>query len=49
MPLEQRPQFILDGLVDTEKIISHRFPLTEIDQAIEVMGGKERNKVIVNP
>jgi threonine dehydrogenase-like Zn-dependent dehydrogenase len=37
------------GLVDPEKIISHRFPLSQIHQAVEVMGGAERNKVIVNP
>ncbi len=37
------------GLVDTERIISHRFPLSEIHRAIEVMGGPNRNKVIVNP
>lgn len=37
------------GLVDTEKIISHRFPLTQIHEALEVMASPERNKVIVNP
>lgn len=37
------------GLVDTGKIISHRFPLAEIHKAVEVMGSPERNKVIVNP
>ena len=37
------------GLVDTEKIISHRFPLTDIQKAIEAMGRPERNKVIINP
>ncbi len=37
------------GLIDTEKIISHRFPLTRIHEAVEVMGGTERNKVIINP
>jgi L-iditol 2-dehydrogenase len=37
------------GLVDTEKIISHRFPLSQIGQALEVMGSEERTKVIVNP
>ena len=37
------------GLVDTSLIISHRFPLTEMAQAIEVMGGKDRNKIIINP
>jgi threonine dehydrogenase-like Zn-dependent dehydrogenase len=37
------------GLVDTEKIISHRFPLTEIHKAVEVMGGTQRNKVMIHP
>ena len=37
------------GLVDTEAIISHRFPLADIHKAVEVMGGPERNKVIINP
>ena len=36
-------------LVDTEAIISHRFPLTDIHKAVDVMGTQERNKVIVNP
>lgn len=37
------------GLIDTEKIISHRFPLTEIFKALEVMESPERNKVIIHP
>ena len=37
------------GLVDTERVISHRFPLSDIHRAMEVMGTAERNKVIVNP
>lgn len=37
------------GLVDPEEIISHRFPLRDIEKAVEVMGRPERNKVIVNP
>lgn len=37
------------GVVDPEKIVSHRFPLTEIAKAVEVMGQSERNKVIINP
>lgn len=37
------------GLVDVEKVISHRFPLSEIHKAVEAMGSKERNKVIINP
>lgn len=37
------------GLVDPGQIISHRFPLTEIDQAVTAMGQAGRNKVMVNP
>jgi len=37
------------GLVDTEQVISHRFPLTEIHQALEVMESPDHNKVIVHP
>lgn len=37
------------GLVDTEKIISHRFSLEQIHEAMEVMAGTDRNKVIINP
>ena len=36
------------GLVNPEKIISHRFGLKDIHQAVEVMGQPERNKVMVN-
>ena len=37
------------GLVDTEKIISHRFPLEDIHKATKVMETPQRNKVIINP
>ena len=37
------------GLVDTEAIVSHRFPLSAIDQAVTVMGSSERNKVMIHP
>jgi threonine dehydrogenase-like Zn-dependent dehydrogenase len=37
------------GAIDPGKIISHRFPLEAIAKAIEVMGGPERNKVVINP
>lgn len=36
-------------LVDVEKIISHRFPLEKISEALEVMSQPQRNKVIINP
>lgn len=37
------------GLVDPEKIISHRFALKDIQQALAVMGQPERNKVMILP
>jgi len=37
------------GLVSVERVISHRFPLSEIHKAVEAMASSERNKVIVNP
>ncbi len=37
------------GLVDTERIISHRFPLSQIHDAIETMSSAERTKIVVNP
>ena len=37
------------GLVDPEKIVTHRFALADIQEAIDVMGRKDRNKVIINP
>ena len=37
------------GLVDPGKIVSHTFPLSEIDKAVETMGTPERNKVIIHP
>jgi threonine dehydrogenase-like Zn-dependent dehydrogenase len=37
------------GLVDTEKTISHRFPLSQIHDAVETMRNPERNKVMVKP
>ena len=42
-------KLIETGLVDPEQIISHRFPLSEIHQAVEVMATAERNKVLINP
>ena len=37
------------GLVNTESIISHRFPLSRIHEAVEVMSSSEHNKVMINP
>jgi L-iditol 2-dehydrogenase len=37
------------GLIDIERIVSHRFPLEQIHKAVEVMGSPDHNKVIINP
>ena len=36
-------------LVNPETIITHRFSLANIHEAIDVMGQEERNKVMINP
>jgi len=37
------------GLVNPEEIITHRFPLAKIHDAVEVMGKEARNKVMIQP
>jgi L-iditol 2-dehydrogenase len=37
------------GLVNPERIVSHRYPLSKIHDAVEIMGQPGRNKVIINP
>jgi threonine dehydrogenase-like Zn-dependent dehydrogenase len=37
------------GLVNPEKIVSHRFHLKDIHEAVRMMGQPERNKIIINP
>ncbi len=37
------------GLVDSEQIVSHRFPLDRIHEAMDVMAMPERNKVMIHP
>lgn len=37
------------GLINPEAVISHRFALSEVDQAIQIMASPQRNKVIIRP
>ena len=37
------------GRIDIEKVISHRFPLKKIQEALQVMAGPDRNKIIIQP
>ncbi|HXK92185.1 MAG TPA: alcohol dehydrogenase catalytic domain-containing protein [bacterium] len=49
MAMQNAIRLMERGLIDPEQVISHRFPLTEIHQAVEIMGSPERNKVIIHP
>ena len=49
LAMEKAIMLMERGLVNPEQVISHRFPLPQIHQAVEVMAGRERNKVIINP
>ena len=37
------------GRIDIEQVISHRFPLAKIHEALEVMASPNRNKIIIHP
>jgi len=37
------------GLVDPEKIVTHRFPLDELHTAIEIMQTPDHNKILIEP
>ena len=37
------------GLVDVEQIISHRLPLSKINEGMTIMESPDRNKVVINP
>jgi threonine dehydrogenase-like Zn-dependent dehydrogenase len=49
LAMENAIRLMARNLVNPEKVISHRFPLSRIDEAIETMGSPQRNKVIINP
>jgi threonine dehydrogenase-like Zn-dependent dehydrogenase len=37
------------GLVNPERVITHRLPLTKFDEAMRIMAGTDRTKVIIHP
>ena len=49
LAMEKAIRLMERGLVNPEQVISHRFPLAEIHQALAVMAGSNRNKIIINP
>lgn len=49
LAMEKSIRLMERGLVNPELVITHRFPLTRIHDAVEAMASGEKNKVIVNP
>ena len=49
LAMQQAIRLMESGLVNPEKIISHREALNDIHKAVEIMGQPERNKVMIQP
>lgn len=49
LAMEKSIRLMERGLVNPELVITHRFSLTRIHDAVEAMASGEKNKVIVNP
>ena len=49
LAMQQAIRLVERGVVDPERIISHRFPLEKIDEAVKIMGTPHRNKVMILP
>jgi L-iditol 2-dehydrogenase len=49
LAMQQAVRLMERGLVDPERIVSHRFALKDIHEAVKVMGEPERNKVMILP
>ena len=47
--MQKAVRLMESGLVNPERIISHRFALRDIDKAVAAMGQPERNKVMIHP
>ncbi len=47
--MEKAIRLIARGGLDPEQVISHRFALTDIHKAIDIMGSPQRNKVLIHP
>jgi threonine dehydrogenase-like Zn-dependent dehydrogenase len=49
LAMEKAIMLMERGVVNPEKVISHRVPLTDVHKAVEIMAGRDRNKVIIVP
>lgn len=49
LAMQQAIRLVERGVVDPERIISHRMPLEKIDEAVKTMATPHRNKVMILP
>lgn len=49
MAMQSAIRLLERGVIDTERIISHRFALKDVHRAMDAMARPDRNKVMVNP
>ncbi len=49
LAMQNAVRLLETGKVNTEEIITHRFALTEIHEAVETMSRPDRNKIVINP
>ena len=49
LAMQNAVKLMATGKVDPAEIITHRFPLANIAEAIETMASPDRNKIIINP
>jgi threonine dehydrogenase-like Zn-dependent dehydrogenase len=47
--MQQALRLMERGLVDPEQVISHRIALSDIHQAVDIMGTPKRHKIIIEP
>ncbi len=49
LAMQKAIRLMESGLVDPTKIISHRYPLEKLPEAIETMASSSRNKIVIQP
>jgi L-iditol 2-dehydrogenase len=49
MAMQSAIRLLERGVIDTEKIISHRFALKDVHRAMDAMATPDRNKVMIQP
>jgi threonine dehydrogenase-like Zn-dependent dehydrogenase len=49
LAMQRAIRLMARGVVDVESVISHRFPLSQIHEAVALMGSPAHNKVVICP